>query len=87
LPNEHLNAHPVSCEPLLLQAKPRSLSSRYLGAWQCAVQSLREDGPGVFVRGLSATLVRAFIVNAAIFASFEAATAAMNDLGPGGAAR
>jgi hypothetical protein len=41
---------------------------------------MREEGPGVFTRGMGATLSRAFIVNAAIFAVFEAAGTAMNEL-------
>ncbi len=59
-----------------LQAQPAA-ASPYRGAWHCAAQSLREEGPGVFARGLGPTLGRAFIVNAAIFASFEACVAAM----------
>jgi hypothetical protein len=61
-----------------LQAQPAG-ASRYAGAWECAAASAREEGVGVFTRGLWPTLSRAFLVNAAIFASFEAATAAMDE--------
>jgi hypothetical protein len=61
------------------QAEPRA-ASRYTSAWHCAVASAREEGLAVFTRGLWPTLSRAFLVNAAIFASFEAAAAAMDDL-------
>ena len=63
--------------PPYVQARPRR-SSRYSSAWDCAVQSVREEGPGVFAKGLGATLGRAFIVNAAIFTCFEACMSAMD---------
>jgi len=34
-------------------------------------KSYREEGGGVFLQGLGATLTRAFIVNSVIFASYE----------------
>jgi solute carrier family 25 carnitine/acylcarnitine transporter 20/29 len=50
------------------------------------VQSYREEGAAVFARGLGPTLSRAFVVNAAIFACFEAAIAAMDGGAPPAAA-
>lgn len=47
-------------------------SSRYSGWVDCAMQSWREEGSSVFVRGLHATLFRAFLVNGAIFTAYEA---------------
>lgn len=41
------------------------------------MRSVREEGPGVFTKGLGATLARAFTVNAVIFACFEACMSAM----------
>lgn len=40
---------------------------RYNGLWDCAVQSYRQEGLPVFMRGLNSTLLRAFPTNAAIF--------------------
>jgi hypothetical protein len=40
--------------------------------------SWRQEGSSVFVRGLGATMGRGFVVNAAIFAAFEACMDAMN---------
>lgn len=54
------------------------LSAPYTGAWDCAVTSWRQEGSRVFVRGLGATMGRGFVVNAAIFAAFEACMDAMN---------
>lgn len=56
---------------LPLQAASR-LAAPYAGAWDCAVTSWRQEGSRVFVRGLGATMGRGFVVNAAIFAAFEA---------------
>ncbi|KAI8473234.1 MAG: mitochondrial carrier domain-containing protein [Monoraphidium minutum] len=75
-----LSVYPLDVVKSRIQARP-ARASRYSGAWHCAVQSVREEGRGVFAKGLGATLSRAFVVNAAIFACFEAATAAMDDLG------
>jgi hypothetical protein len=75
---------PLPCLPLLLllllsrllQSQPRHLSP-YHSAWQCAASSIREEGRGVLAKGLGATMGRGFIVNAAIFASFETLSKAM----------
>ena len=47
-------------------------TSKYKGLWDCAVRSYREEGSAVFLRGLPATLCRAFLVNGAIFTAYEA---------------
>ncbi|KAK9463166.1 mitochondrial carrier domain-containing protein [Lipomyces oligophaga] len=44
---------------------------RYSSAWDCAVKSYRSEGIRVFFRGLSVCLVRAFIVNAVQFGTYE----------------
>lgn len=67
------NALPCSC----LQAATL-LTSPYRGPWDCAVTSWRQEGPRVFVKGLGATMARGFVVNAAIFAAFEACMDAMS---------
>jgi hypothetical protein len=47
-------------------------TKRCAAGWvDCAVQSHRQEGAGVFVRGLSTTLGRAFVVNGAIFGVYE----------------
>ena len=45
--------------------------SRYKGWLDCARQSYRQEGFGVFFRGLNATLSRAFLTNGAIFSAYE----------------
>lgn len=71
---------PMDFLPVLLlttfQALPQHLSP-YTGAWHCAVRSASEEGAAVFAKGLGATMGRGFIVNAAIFASFETLMKAM----------
>lgn len=37
----------------------------------CAKTSWKEEGRGVFFKGMTATLTRAFIVNAAVFTVYE----------------
>jgi solute carrier family 25 carnitine/acylcarnitine transporter 20/29 len=49
----------------------------YASWMDCAVKSWRAEGPHVFVRGLNATLARAFIVNGAIFSAYEASHSAL----------
>jgi hypothetical protein len=68
--------HPWRHRTHILQSQPRHLSP-YHNAWQCAASSIREEGRGVLAKGLGATMGRGFIVNAAIFASFEALSNAM----------
>lgn len=38
----------------------------------CAAESYRQEGRGVFFRGLGTTLCRAFVVNAVLFSVYEA---------------
>jgi hypothetical protein len=59
------------------QASPRSLSP-YRSAWHCFRASWAAEGPAVFVKGLGPTMGRGFVVNAAIFASFEGVMKAMD---------
>lgn len=51
--------------------------SRFSSWAHCAQKSYREEGPGVFVRGLNATLARAFMVSAVIFSVYEGALGLM----------
>ena len=43
----------------------------YNGFLDCAMKSLRAEGPGVFVRGLEMALLRAFPLHASIFLTCE----------------
>ncbi|KAF6265536.1 mitochondrial carrier domain-containing protein [Scenedesmus sp. NREL 46B-D3] len=70
------SVYPLDVVKSRMQAQPRHLSP-YHSAWQCAASSIREEGRGVLAKGLGATMGRGFIVNAAIFASFEAFSKAM----------
>lgn len=51
--------------------------ARRRGIAHCFRASVQEEGYAVLVRGLKACLVRAFLVNAAIFAGYEGAMGAM----------
>ncbi|KAK9810339.1 hypothetical protein WJX72_009024 [[Myrmecia] bisecta] len=64
------SVYPLDVIKSRLQADPRS-ESPYRGWIHCAKESYREEGGVVFWRGLTATLSRAFIVNAALFAVYE----------------
>ena len=44
----------------------------YASAWACAADAVRDSGWRGLTRGMGATLVRAFVVNGAIFGGFEA---------------
>jgi hypothetical protein len=63
---------------LQAQALP-ARESPHATAWQCALSSWRSEGPKTFTKGLGATMSRGFLVNAAIFVSFEALMKAMAD--------
>ncbi len=52
--------------------------SRYAGWADCAARSYQEEGANVFVRGLGATLARAFLVNAVIFSAYEFCSGALS---------
>ena len=60
--------YPIDVVKSRLQATP----GRYAGMLDCALRSFREEGPAVFTRGLPACLLRAALVNAAIFGGYEA---------------
>ena len=63
-----LSIYPLDVVKSRIQASP----GRYAGLLDCARTSLREEGPAVFARGLPACLLRAALVNAAIFGGYEA---------------
>lgn len=54
-----------------------SRHARCRGIVHCFRVSVQEEGYGCLVRGLKACLLRAFLVNAAIFCGYESATEAM----------
>ncbi|KAG6388394.1 hypothetical protein SASPL_149819 [Salvia splendens] len=67
----------ICCYPLdvvktRLQAQSRS-TERYGGIVDCFRQSVREEGYHVLWRGLGTAVLRAFIVNGAIFTAYETA--------------
>lgn len=68
--------YPLDVIKSRIQAAPAS-QSEYRGWWDCAVKSCREEGLGALTRGMGATLSRAFLVNAAIFAVYEACLSAL----------
>ncbi|WIA22758.1 hypothetical protein OEZ86_009715 [Tetradesmus obliquus] len=70
------SVYPLDVVKSRMQSQPRHLSP-YHSAWQCAASSIKEEGRGVLAKGLGATMGRGFIVNAAIFASFETLSKAM----------
>ena len=57
-----------------------ALNLRCILGWiDCAKTSWREEGRSVFFNGMTATLTRAFIVNAAVFSVYEFLLKAMQD--------
>jgi solute carrier family 25 (mitochondrial carnitine/acylcarnitine transporter), member 20/29 len=66
-----LSVYPFDVIKSRIQANSEG-TSRYTGLWDCAARSYREEGSAVFLRGLPATLCRAFLVNGAIFTAYEA---------------
>ncbi len=56
----------------VIKSRIQSGDAKYKSFWDCAVKSYREEGSAVFLRGLPATLCRAFLVNGAIFTAYEA---------------
>jgi solute carrier family 25 carnitine/acylcarnitine transporter 20/29 len=50
----------------------------YRNTWTTIVNSYHAEGPGVFFRGLSPTLIRAIPVNMVTFATFEAVVAMLS---------
>jgi solute carrier family 25 (mitochondrial carnitine/acylcarnitine transporter), member 20/29 len=63
-----LSIYPLDVVKSRLQAQP----GRYSGLLDCLKRSVAEEGLGVLSRGLTACLLRAFVVNAAIFSGVEA---------------
>ncbi|XP_058147681.1 mitochondrial basic amino acids transporter isoform X2 [Dasypus novemcinctus] len=64
-----LSTYPVDVVKSRLQADGLRGAPRYRGMLDCARQSYRAEGWRVFTRGLASTLLRAFPVNAATFAT------------------
>ncbi|XP_036267544.1 mitochondrial basic amino acids transporter isoform X2 [Pipistrellus kuhlii] len=64
-----LSTYPVDVVKSRLQADGVRGAARYRGIVDCARQSYRAEGWRVFTRGLTSTLLRAFPVNAATFAT------------------
>ncbi|XP_056284794.1 mitochondrial basic amino acids transporter isoform X2 [Pseudoliparis swirei] len=64
-----LSTYPVDVIKSRLQADGVGGVNRYAGIADCVRQSVRREGYMVFTRGLTSTLLRAFPVNAATFAT------------------
>ncbi|XP_073097965.1 mitochondrial basic amino acids transporter isoform X2 [Manis javanica] len=64
-----LSTYPVDVVKSRLQADGLRGAPRYQGILDCVSQSYRAEGWRVFTRGLASTLLRAFPVNAATFAT------------------
>ncbi|XP_039195607.1 mitochondrial basic amino acids transporter [Crotalus tigris] len=64
-----LSTYPVDVIKSRLQADGVGGVVRYQGILDCVRKSYRDEGPRVFTRGLTSTLLRAFPVNAATFAT------------------
>eukprot|EP00891_Asterochloris_glomerata_P004551 jgi/Astpho2/4551/Aster-00134 len=64
------SVYPLDMIKSRLQATSRA-ASEYSGWWDCAKIAYREEGGRVFFNGMTATLTRAFIVNAAVFSVYE----------------
>ncbi|TEB31327.1 mitochondrial carrier [Coprinellus micaceus] len=72
----------TSRSPLLARVRffssgPKDLNP-YRSTWSTIVHSYRTEGPRVFFRGLSPTLIRAIPVNMVTFATFEAVVKALS---------
>ncbi|CAN4086778.1 unnamed protein product [Withania somnifera] len=68
----------ISCYPLdviktRLQVQSQSKSAEYRGIVDCFRQSVRKEGHSVLWRGVGTTVGRAFLVNGAIFTTYETA--------------
>lgn len=70
--------HPCGACPPALCPPPPPLAPG--GAWAHAVEAVNKEGWRVFTKGLGPTLGRAFLVNAVIFAGFEAAMRGLDPL-------
>ncbi|KIM39611.1 hypothetical protein M413DRAFT_193953 [Hebeloma cylindrosporum] len=71
---------PLSPSTPLLQSPAMVMrdSNPYRTTWSTIVYSYPNEGPGVFFRGLSPTLIRAIPVNMVTFATFEAVVHALS---------
>ncbi|GAB4842181.1 Mitochondrial arginine transporter bac2 [Ancistrocladus abbreviatus] len=75
----------ISCYPLdvvktRLQAQTTS-SMKYTGIIDCFRKSIKHDGYAVLWRGLGTAVVRAFVVNGAIFSAYELSLRCLFDTG------
>ncbi|KAK2077051.1 hypothetical protein QBZ16_005279 [Prototheca wickerhamii] len=71
-------SYPVDVAKSRVQARPGPGP----GTWRTLRAIARQEGPAALFRGLPATLVRALLVNAAVFAVYEACHAHMADAPP-----
>lgn len=62
--------YPTDVIKTRLQAQTPS-SMKYKGIVDCVLKIIKEEGHAVLWRGLGATLVRAFVMNSAIFPAYE----------------
>ena len=63
----------MSIYPLdVIKSRVQAAPGRYTGMADCARAAVRDEGWTVLFRGLSACLLRAAVVNAAIFGGYEA---------------
>ncbi|DBA73969.1 hypothetical protein WJX77_007513 [Trebouxia sp. C0004] len=64
------SVYPLDVIKSRIQASSKA-DSEYKGWIDCAKVSWKEEGRGVFFNGMTATVTRAFIVNAAVFSVYE----------------
>ncbi|KAH8514345.1 hypothetical protein H0E87_007253 [Populus deltoides] len=68
-----LCCYPLDVVKTRLQAQSPSSQLKYKGILDCFSRSVKEDGYCVLWRGLGTAVARAFVVNGAVFASYETA--------------
>ncbi|KAL3598431.1 hypothetical protein D5086_006349 [Populus alba] len=68
-----LCCYPLDVVKTRLQAQSPSSQLKYRGILDCFSRSVKEDGYCVLWRGLGTAVARAFVVNGAVFASYETA--------------
>ncbi|KAG6780471.1 hypothetical protein POTOM_013331 [Populus tomentosa] len=68
-----LCCYPLDVVKTRLQAQSPSSQLKYRGILDCFGRSVKEDGYCVLWRGLGTAVARAFVVNGAVFASYETA--------------
>lgn len=68
-----LCCYPLDVVKTRLQAQSPSSQLKYKGILDCFSRSVKEDGYCVIWRGLGTAVARAFVVNGAVFASYETA--------------